>query len=390
MNIVAAAVEPASCPPPRPSGRWDALRRRWVQRCLSGFFRSVDNRLCEPRGLPAQGIHSVLVCRPNHRLGNGVLIGPLIAEIEKLYPGAEIDIVTGGGAAQSLFSAYFNVREVICLPRKIARHLPLTLQLLSRVRQKSYDLAIDACVGSQSGRLMLSAMNARYKVGIPPFGGAKSSAWAGLAWPAHLAHRSVFLLRTAYAGQCDRPYPPLDLRTTSLEKRQGRRALEGILADHGTRRVRTIIGVFANATGAKRYGEAWWEDYLDALMALRPDILFVDILADHGQSQLGARFPAFYSRDIRKMASVFSQLDGFISADCGVMHLAAASGTPTYGLFSVTDPVKYAPYGRFNDSVWTGGKTPAESAAATALLIDRASPVKLAADSADQAAERNR
>ena len=56
----------------------------------------------------------MLVCRPNHRLGNSVLISPLIAEIETLYPGAEIDIL-GSDASACLYANRFSVRTVFVL-----------------------------------------------------------------------------------------------------------------------------------------------------------------------------------------------------------------------------------------------------------------------------------
>ena len=45
------------------------------------------------------------------------------------------------------------------------------------------------------------------------------------------------------------------------------------------------------------------------------------------------------------------------------MHLAAASGVPTIGLFSVTDPVRYEPYGGLSRSILTTGHEVHEIAA---------------------------
>jgi len=43
----------------------------------------------------------------------------------------------------------------------------------------------------------------------------------------------------------------------------------------------------------------------------------------------------------------------FIAADSGVMHLASASGTPTLGLFSVSEESVYQPYNHKSFSVNT-------------------------------------
>jgi hypothetical protein len=62
------------------------------------------------------------------------------------------------------------------------------------------------------------------------------------------------------------------------------------------------------------------------------------------------------------MAAVISATDCFVSADCGVMHLGAATGTPTVGLFTVTDPALYEPYGASNISLLVGQDSPARVA----------------------------
>lgn len=55
-------------------------------------------------------------------------------------------------------------------------------------------------------------------------------------------------------------------------------------------------------------------------------------------------------------------VDMMISADCGVMHLAVASGTATVGMFSVTDAKIYGPYGSHNAHLVTEGMTPQQAA----------------------------
>lgn len=342
--------------------RGDALRHRAITLLFGRLFSAVGRQLCEPGQLPTRGIHRVLICRPNHRLGNAVLISPLLAEVEALYPGAEIDLVSGGEAARMLFTNRFQVRQVFCLPRKIARHVWQMIVLLRQLRRNSYDLAIDACHGSQSGRLLLGVVKARFKLGFPDARANADSLWHSLSWPDHLAHRSVFLLRTAYAGKVDRPCETLNLRLSEGERQQAGKALAAVLGGTQPAPGRPVVGIFANATGAKRYGETWWEAFVDALLASQPNLLIVDVVAEHGQAQLGGDFPSYYTRDLRRLASMIANMDGFISADCGVMHLAVASGTPTVGLFSVTSSSKYRPYGRSNTAIDTGGMSAAQVA----------------------------
>jgi len=343
--------------------RWDDLRRRLITCCFGRLFGVVNRGLCEPGQLPVRGIHRVLVCRPNHRLGNAILISPLLAEVEALYPGAEIDLVTGGIAAQTVFANRFQIRHVFSLPHKIARHPFFTIGLLRQLRRNSYDLAVDACDGSQSGRLLLATVKARFKLGLPDARGGHESAWHKLPYPEYFGHRGVFLLRTAYAGKVDRAYPPLNMSLSEHEQQQAGHTLAAVLGRSGQRvAAQPVVGIFANATGAKRYSEDWWEEFVSALLTLRSDVRIVDLVAEHGRTQLRGNFPTYYTRDLRRLAAVIANMDAFISADCGVMHLAAASGTPTLGLFSVTSAPKYGPCGDADAAIVTSHSSAAEVA----------------------------
>jgi hypothetical protein len=84
----------------------------------------------------------------------------------------------------------------------------------------------------------------------------------------------------------------------------------------------------------------------------------IEFLADDDQSRLGDVYPTLYLSNPRKLAAVIAQVDCFVSADCGVMHLAVASGAATVGLFSVTDRGTNEPYGTNNHGVHTLAKEP--------------------------------
>jgi len=322
----------------------DPFRQRPAGRSRLGrLFRIADGRLCAPRQLPAHGIHRILVCRPNHRLGNMVLVSPLLSELERLYPGAEIDLVGSGGAARMLFGTRFQVRRILDWPYRLARHPWAALQLLRELRRSTYDMAIDPCVGSFTGRMLLSVCHARFKVGFP------ADSMPDIRTPQHLAKRGVHVLRRAFTEPRNGDFPLLNIELTPHELDQGARTLAAILGDTAaTRGNAPTIGIFTNATGAKRLPEAWWSEFVTVLRAHRPDIRVVDVLAAHGRSQLPGVTSSFYTRDLRKLAAVLANLSGFVSADCGVMHLAAATGVPTLGFFTLPIHAKYTPYGPGN------------------------------------------
>lgn len=315
-------------------GPW-AERSRAMARRLGQLIRL---RSCPPQGLPRSGIHRILVVRPNHRLGNTLLVTPLLSELEARYPGAEVDIVAAGGAAGTVFGSFATVRRIYLLPSRALRHPLQTLRQLREIGATRYDLVIDAGIGSNSGRLLSAITQARYRLSYGR--GHADAAWRDYRPAAHMAARPVHLLRTALGVATDEAVPPMDLRLNELERERGRQRLHGVLGGHGNG---PVLAIFANATGAKHLGTAWWLRFIEVLLHHLPGTRIVEVLPDHAQSQLGEGYPCFYSRDLRKLASTIAAADAFISADCGVMHLGAASGVTTVGLFSVTPGNKYGP-----------------------------------------------
>lgn len=327
------------------------------------------NQISTPRRdvpLPCKGIFRILICRPNHRLGNTILLTPLIDELERHYKGAEIDVIAEGDIAKEVFASFFSVRNVYCLPKRGFKHPLSFLRLVRRVRGTQYDLVIDPCVGSGFSRTLTRLLRGTYKLGFsdaPKRDGLTHAVPTKVAGQ-HMAKRPVNLLRWALTLDTSRQdgAPALDIRLTDAEMANGRHAIRQLLAESRQTTSPPVVGVFANATGDKRYPMSWWQDFIDALKLLCPTASILELIPMHGRSMLGAEWPAYYSSDIRRMGAVMAGVDLMITADCGVMHLAVASRTPTIGMFCVTDASVYAPYGRDNHPLQTPGLTARQAA----------------------------
>ncbi|GLQ94995.1 glycosyltransferase family 9 protein [Dyella acidisoli] len=309
-------------------------------------------------GIPRQGIYRILVCRPNHRLGNMLLMTPLIAELERLYKGAEIDIVAEGPLAADVFATFFSVKNVYCLPRRGFKHPVSFLALIARIRKTHYDLIVDPCVGSGFSRTLARIFRGRYKLGFDDAEkqprGLTHVVPSSMA-PRHMARRPVALVRwhALQAQNESLAFPAMDIRLTEGERASGKAFIHDLLAESPPHDAGRTIGIFADATGNKRYSTEWWNEFLAMLQALSPQSRFVEIVPAHGRSMLDSRWPSYYSSHIRRMGAVMSAVDLMISADCGVMHLAVASQVPTVGMFCVTDENVYGPYGTRSTSLST-------------------------------------
>lgn len=287
-------------------------------------------------------VRRIVVIRPNHRLGNNVLLTPLLAALERRYPQATIDIVTGGHAAAEIFKGYRNVAAVLSFPGKSARHPAQTLGLLRLLLTCRYDLAVDPVTRSRGGRALLALVRARQRAGF-----AWGTWWrdrslthavrSDLVSP-HLAQCAVQLVQEASA-----PMPSLDLRLNASERARGLAEVSKVLPALAPGRL--LVGIYATATATKNYSTAWWLTVIAGLQQRLPNIDIVEFAPHDGVSRLQRRFPLLICDRPRDMGAVLSAVPVIVSGDCGVMHLAVAAGAQVIGLFKVTDPTKYAPYG---------------------------------------------
>ena len=288
---------------------------------------------------------TILICRPNTRLGNTVLLTPLVEELQNTLPEARIEILSACPAAPEVFQGFAAVRRVHALPFRGVRHPLRYLRTLLRVRHMRYDVIIDPCPNSWTARFLTRWLAGRLKIGFAiarkrqgvdvsiPFQGAPRHMGA---YPVYLTRRALFNLdpKSSSADEVT-----LSVRLTEAERAYGREQIGRLVAPDAPGR---IVAVATHATGAKRFGLEWWRRLIAELRTRMPDARLIEIRPPSGHASL-PELPGFSSRHTRQVAAVIDAAECFVCADSGLMHLAAATDTLTVGLFKVTLPELYAP-----------------------------------------------
>ena len=317
---------------------WQAARRAVARRLLRRSAQAVG-----AAPIDAASITRVLVARPNHRLGNVLLLTPLLQELERVLPQARVDVLAGPPFAACLLQGYAAVDRVDTLGAR-PLHEPRVLWSLWRgLPRRGYTLALDAAERSQSARWAVTRSAARWRVGMVDGDAAGLTQAVPYAdCGVHQAQMPVRMLRAALGLDPDAPLPPLALRLRADESAAAEARLSTLLgaADAAAPRV----GVFAEATGAKRYDDGYWQALIAALRARLPRMRLAEIVPAHGRPLL-PQLPGLHTAPLRAAAALCARFDLVIAADSGLMHLAAASGVPLLGLFKATDPARYGPYG---------------------------------------------
>ena len=132
------------------------------------------------------------------------------------------------------------------------------------------------------------------------------------------------------------------------------------------------ISIFTYATGEKRLTDVWWTEMYEKLQSTFPDYNIVEVLPKENVSQIAFKAPTYYSREIREIGAFIHNSAVFIGADSGMMHLASAAGTPTVGLFSITNHEVYAPYNGNSIAINTNSCTTEECVLKIKNVLDQA------------------
>ena len=297
-----------------------------------------------------EAVRRIVVLRPNHRIGNTLLLTPLMQELEARFPAAQVDLVSAGGVAQAVFARYPQVSARHAFPGKSYRHPAKVLRVLLHLRTQRYDLAIDPTVRSRAGRFLLRFVRARRRLGFRWNEAGKDRALTdavdpALA-PAHHADIPVYLVRAAGLASADYRESivqrSMDLRLSDAERGEGALELESILGGGGAASTHTV-GLFAHATGAKCLPIAWWRTLVENLRQRAPSIRLVEFTPEDARSRLDGLVTSTYTPQLRRLGAKLAATSVMVVADGGIMHLADASGAVTFALFRTTSPAQYGP-----------------------------------------------
>ncbi|PIA77642.1 ADP-heptose--LPS heptosyltransferase [Gaetbulibacter sp. 4G1] len=286
-------------------------------------------------------INKVLIIRPNHRLGNQLLLTPIVQEVIDTFPNCKVDLFVKGGVAYPVFENFKEIDNIFQLPKKPFNHLFKYVKCWISIKRKHYDLVINGDKNSSSGRLLTQISNANYKV----FGDVNESIQLKYGDYEHIAKYPVYNLRYYLTKigykENDTDVPVLNIKLNDSEVLQGKKILKDIVKND-----KKTICIYTNATGNKCYSEEWWNTfYLRLKNEYENEFNIIEMLPIENISKINFKATHFYSKDIREMGAIIRNTSVFIAADNGVMHLASASLTPTIGFFSVTNENIYAPYG---------------------------------------------
>ena len=304
---------------------------------------SREKKLHTPNTIP-----KILLIRPNQRLGNQLLITPLLQEVLTVFPNAKIDLFLKGQIGKTVFQNYKEIDTIIALPLLHFEDLVNYIQCFRALRKKKYDLIVNTVSYSSSGTIATKIARSRFKI----YGRTNSKDFPHYEDYLHNGKRPVYDfwdgLKSFGIETNSTEIPKLDIKLDVSEIEEGKQKLMEIVNNE-----KNTICIFTFATNEKMYSKDWWFDCYCHLKETFKEYNIIEILPFENVSQIDFIAPSFYSTNIREIAALIANTSLFIGADSGIMHLSCATNTTTIGLFTVTKHTLYQPFSNKNFGIDT-------------------------------------
>jgi ADP-heptose:LPS heptosyltransferase len=324
--------------------------KRSVASILKLLFRSYP-----PKTLPVP--RGILVIRQHNQLGDMLCVVPLLRALRSRYPAARLDLMASPVNQEVMLNSRYLDRVVLYDKRDFLRNgriRPLALYRYIRSIRGVYDLVLVPGTVSTSftSDFLAFLTGARLRIGVGSLAGHPNSSSyffniaEDLDWhsPRHQTLRNLDVARSL---GLDTPDCSHEMTLTAGEIEKGREIALGI---RGTKRL--LIGFHP---GAGKVPNRWpaesFAELIDRLSGHSGGAAFLtsgpmdEEVVTTTAKQLKGLVQIIGNQSIRTIASIIKEADLFVSNDTGVMHIAAAVGTPVVALFGPTDPLQWAPIG---------------------------------------------
>lgn len=296
------------------------------------------------RGTPRR----ILVTRLRF-IGDVVLTTPVVRALRAQYPEAEIVYLAERGPAEAL-DGHPDVDEVIPFDRESLSRLPLGRRLrehgrfLAGLRTRRFDVVIDLFSNPRSALLTL-ATGAPLRVGYDVRG-------RGIVYNVKIRRSSSLSVVDAYLDAVRTlGLPVMDSQPRLALTEEDVQWADEWLNERGIGHEGAVIGLNPGASWpAKMWGTERFAELGDRLVERHQAV----VILVHGPGQrslveaveAGMRHRPVIAglMPLKRLAALIHRFDVFVTNDCGPMHIAAAVGTPTVGLFGPSRPDIWFPY----------------------------------------------
>ncbi|WP_456268617.1 glycosyl transferase [Kushneria sp. AK178] len=300
-----------------------------------------------------QGPLKILLVRPNYRIGNALIMSPVIETFRQRFPEARIDLLTTDNT-QTLFR-HQGVDHLLTLSRDAITRPWRFPAMLWRLRREKYDLAVQAGPSSLTGLIFVRCIGSRHTMGK----GKRGQRWFDIEVSGDQTHAYDIpqMFARALGTPCrDRPLMMLSRGECSI----GRGELEELGIDFDSAgRAAPFVALFVGGHLDKRLPLTFWQESIDALESagqryvvfIGPEELRCADALEH-RVAAGRHGALCRPRPLRTFAAMLHHARYLVSPDSGPLHIGAALDVPVMALVQKRKSLKFAPRGPQDIVLW--------------------------------------
>ena len=324
-------------------------RKRWAVMAadLGGRILTAPARLLKrPPAFDPSKVRSILVIRTAY-IGDVIMTLPMLAPLKRLCPDARLTFLTAPASA-SLLRGHPHVDEVLEYSPHWFYPTPRSdyHEFKRELRNRSFDLVIEARADIRDIALLMRPLEATYKVSYAVGGGG--FLLTHVVPHPRINHRVEYHLDIArfLGAEVDPMNPEWGLEPT----REEAAAVDEALERAGVRRPFFCIHPGSRAP-LKQWETSKYAALADALVertAMDCVLLGAPAESDYVKEIISRmRAPAHDlagAFDLRRLMALFTRTRLLVCNDSAPMHLAAAMATPTVALFGPSKPDQTGPW----------------------------------------------
>lgn len=295
--------------------------------------------------LPAPGeVRSVLLVRPNFRIGNTLLLAPLVPALRERYPDATLDVLSGDSTTALLDG--LPIDRVHAISRYFLMRPWRFVALFVRLRRSRYDLVLEGGMGSLSGAIYGWLAGGRHRAGTD----GRGRRLLDVRFPEpHVSHVYDWAPEIArhLGASCDARPLFIVLPRDDAEARAALASLDLCGADGEPK---PFVLVFPGGHLKKRWPDANWIALCERLARRGVPVLVGIGPEEHrllgpiaALAPLGVRL--LPPGPIRRFGAILARASLVVTADSGPLHLSAAVGAATVALLQRHESRRYVPRG---------------------------------------------
>jgi lipopolysaccharide heptosyltransferase II len=283
-------------------------------------------------------------------IGDTLLSFPMIKSLQNYFPESSIDVTVANQECYELVKINRNINKIIRIDISW-KNIP---KAISQVRKDKYDIAIVTFPPGRKNDLLMCLIQARIKIGIPDrrlIGKLFTNVYSRRIEPTYKTHDKDENLRMIQYLGIDPNYslqPTLDI--SDFDNSYATQYLKDKRVDDND----LLIGIqpgSGDAMPCKRWPAGSFARLADILISRYNAKLILFGGKDNNEllsniSLLMEKKPYLICGEkLVSVCGIIKKCNLFISNDTGLMHVAAAVGTPVVAIFGATDPKRTGPCG---------------------------------------------